>query len=158
MTSDAAADAAADDGRGPGVPDFVTNPQPGAEPHPVRSRSGTVAAQLDVATLAAEGIPAYVVEPDGPASGHPMAMLGADTPAAIVMVPADRAAEARLLLSPAAEADRADLAADSDFETDSEPRRAPRPMPFFARLGLVLAILLVLIGIFGAIATLFIGP
>jgi hypothetical protein len=100
-------------GLAPGVPEFVTHPRPGAEPHPVRRRSSTLAAQLDVATLAAAGIPAHVVEPRGSASGHPMAMPGADAPAAIVMVPADRAAEAAEVLDEAAPAAAAAAAADA---------------------------------------------
>jgi len=134
------------------------------DPAPLRQHADAFAARLDVATLAAAGIPAKVIEPRGPASGSAMATGRGPERMAIVMVPADQLEEAREELALARDTGwRADDAADVDSTaTDGRPGAGgpfrPRGMPIPARIGLVVAVLMLLLGVAGAIAMLFIGP
>lgn len=149
----AAGDAPADD---PGAPPVHIH-----DPAPLRQHADLFAARLDVATLAAAGIPAQVIEPDGPAAGTAMDMGRPRDRVAIVMVPSDRLEEAREELAEAGAAgpagDFGDSAGPADAADATAPFR-PRGMPIPARIGLVVAATMLLLGVAGAIAMLFIGP
>lgn len=130
------------------------------DPAPVRRHEDAFAAQIDAARLADSGIPARVIEPRGP-SGFGGPGL------AVVMVPATRVAEAIAVLEQPAsgDADAApDTAAPDAAAADpaagpapDEPSFSAAPMPPLARLGLWLAAAAVLLGILGALVTLFTG-
>jgi hypothetical protein len=139
------------------------------DPAPVRRHEDAFAAQLDAARLADAGIPVRVIEPRGP-SGFGGSGL------AVVMVPADRVPEAVEVLeaSAAIDAEAADAAADTGATADTgapadaaapadtaapdDPPFSAAPVPPLARLGLWLAAAAVLLGILGALVTLFTEP
>ncbi len=121
------------------------------EPTPVRRHEDAFAAQLDAARLADADIPARVIEPRGPSAFGGRGL-------AIVMVPADRVAEAIAVLESPAAAEDPGGGEDGDggdpTSVHDDVPFAAAPMPPLARLGLWLAALAIALGILGGLASL----